>query len=30
MIGGSIKIGCKYINQKEDFSVKNELKFESD
>ena len=28
MIGGSIKIGCKYINQKEDFSVKNELKFE--
>ena len=28
MIGGSIKIGCKYINQKEDFTVKNELKFE--
>ena len=28
MIGGSIKIGCKYINQKRDFTVKNELKFE--
>lgn len=28
MNGGSIKIGCKYINSKDDFSIKTEQKFE--
>lgn len=28
MSGGSIKINCKYINSKEDFSVKSEKMFE--
>jgi hypothetical protein len=28
MSGGSIKISCKYIDSKEDFSVKTEQKFE--
>jgi hypothetical protein len=28
MSGGSIKISCKYIDSKEDFSVKTEKKFE--